>query len=254
MSTISLIQSHSRKTCLISDICIGVNPKQANSRLSRSHRIFHKKNTLFIAGDDFIGVYMIRSGSAKSFVPSEDGEEHITKFHFAGEFIGLDGFGNCTHTQSIEFLETSSVYFIGVKEINVLITNSVDFRQNLLKAMSSELIADSAMSMCYSIYTSEQRLAKFLLDLSTNFIDRGQSGTEFLLSMSRTDIANYLGMVIETVCRVLGRFQEKGVIDIHQRMIKIINVEDLTNRLYGANSLNKPVIYDNKLNVPRTFS
>ncbi|WP_158969183.1 helix-turn-helix domain-containing protein [Paraglaciecola sp. L3A3] len=251
MSTVSLVHSHPCKTCHISDVCLGSNLQQSNCRLTNAHRIYHRKNTLFSAGDEFLGIYVIRSGSAKALAPSQSGDEHISKFHFAGEIMGLDGFANGHHSKSIEFLETSSICFISVNEINILLKNSDDFNQRLLKVMSSELIANSAMSICYSVYTREQRLAKFLLDLSTNFIDRGQSGSEFLLSMTRTDIANYLGMAIETVCRVLGKFQEKGIIDINQRMITINQVSALTNCLYGTDYLHSPEVNNSKLDLYR---
>jgi ATP-dependent Clp protease ATP-binding subunit ClpB len=60
----------------------------------------------------------------------------------------------------------------------------------------------------------------------TNFTERGQSGVEFLLSMTYTEIANYLGMAIETVSRVLGRLQKSGLINIHHRIVKINRLEE----------------------------
>lgn len=253
MSTVTLIQSHPFRKCPISDVSIGDSGQLAHALLNRAHKIFHRKNTLFLTGDEFTGVYIVRSGPAKSFISSKDGIEHITKFHFAGELIGLDGFSSSTHNQTIEFLETSSVCFISVAEINESLKNTDNFCQNLLKAISCELITGSAMSMSYSIYTSEQRIAKFLLDLSTNFVNRGQSGYEFLLSMTRTDIANYLGMAIETVSRVLGKFQKYGVIDVHHRVVKINEIEMLTNCLYCVDCLNVSLINNHNFNHNRAL-
>jgi CRP/FNR family transcriptional regulator len=216
--------------------------------LGRANRIFHRKSALWEGGDAFLGLYMLRSGSAKSFALSKEGDEHITKFHFAGELLGLDGFNN-VYNHTIEFLETSSVCFFSTNEIDMLIKHSTDFRNTLLKSMSEELVSHGAISLCYSTYTSEQRVAMFLIELSTNFAQRGQSSVEFMLSMTRTEIANYLGMAMETVSRVLGKFQAFDLIDVNHRMVNINSIAALNNCLYHGYTLNLSVVDNNHCNV-----
>jgi CRP/FNR family transcriptional regulator len=182
--------------------------------------VFHRKKALWEEGAESLGLYILRSGSAKSYTLNREGDAHITKFHFAGELLGLDGF-NCTYHYTVELLETSSVIFISAAEVDELLSHSVHFRNTLLKSMSNELVLHSAMSLCYSDYTSEQRVAKFLVDLSAKVSHKGQSTVEFTLSMTRTEIANYLGMALETVSRVLGKFKATDVIDVNQRIVKI---------------------------------
>jgi CRP/FNR family transcriptional regulator len=198
-----------------------------NSHLRDSHRVFHRRDNLFCAGDNFDGVYVMRSGSAKSYISSRDGEEHITKFHYPGEILGIDGFDGKIHSQTVCFLETSSVCFIKGAKINSLIQSSTDFRDGLLQSMSHTLACDSAMMMCLSNCSSEQKVAKFLLDLSNSFSKRGLSGSEFMLSMTRTDIANYLGMAIETVSRIFASFHLKQIIHVQLRYLSILDFASL---------------------------
>jgi CRP/FNR family transcriptional regulator len=194
---------------------------------ANSHRIFHRRDNLFSTGDQFEGIYVLRSGSAKSFITSRDGEEHITKFYYPGDMLGIDGFAGHMHTQTVSFLETSSVCLIKESQINSLINTSTVFRDGLLQSMSHSLACDSAMMMCLSTCTSEQKVARFLLDLSIGFSERGLSGSEFMLSMTRTDIANYLGMAIETVSRVFASFQERHIIAVQLRYLSILDFAEL---------------------------
>ena len=75
--------------------------------------------------------------------------------------------------------------------------------------------------------TADEKLATFLLSLSKRFQERGFSTTEFQLSMSRSDIANHLGLAVETVSRVFSRFQDEGVITITGKAISLKNMEKL---------------------------
>jgi CRP/FNR family transcriptional regulator len=189
-----------------------------------SHRVFHRKDNLLCFGDHFEGVYILRSGSAKSYVASRDGEEHITKFHYPGDILGIDGFDGKMHTQTVSFLETSSVCLIKQSEINSLLQTSADFRDGLLQSMSHTLACDSAMMMCLSTSSSEQKVARFFLDLSIGFSERGLSGSQFTLSMTRTDIANFLGMAIETVSRVFASFRQRNIIEVQLRYLSILDL------------------------------
>jgi CRP/FNR family transcriptional regulator len=202
-----------------------ISTNKSNQR--NSHRVFHRRDNLFSSGDRFEGIYVLRSGSAKSFITSRSGEEHITKFYYPGDMLGVDGFDEHIHTQTIRFLETSSVCLIKESEVNSLLSTNTDFRHGLLQSMSHSLACDSAMMMCLSTCSSEQKVARFILDLSVGFSERNLSGSEFMLSMTRTDIANYLGMAIETVSRVFASFQERHIIAVQLRYLCILDFSAL---------------------------
>jgi CRP/FNR family transcriptional regulator len=79
--------------------------------------------------------------------------------------------------------------------------------------------------------SADERLAAFLLSLSTRLQYRGHSGVEFRLSMSRHDIANYLGLAAETVSRNLGRLTEEKVISLSGRTVVIEDLVALRTRV-----------------------
>ena len=225
----------------LKEICIGNTNVSNNSQQRNSHRIFHRRDSLFSVGDHFEGIYVLRSGSAKSFITSRDGEEHITKFYYPGDMLGIDGFDGHIHKQTVRFLETSSVCLIKESEINSLIKTSTDFRDGLLQSISHNLACDSAMMMCLGTCSSEQKAARFLLDLSVRFSERGLSGSEFMLSMTRTDIANYLGMAIETVSRIFASLQQRKIIAVQLRYLSILDFEAL-NRSVAIDVCSQSII------------
>lgn len=74
---------------------------------------------------------------------------------------------------------------------------------------------------------AEEKLSAFLLNLSQRYAARGFSAREFRLTMTRGDIGNYLGLTIETISRLLGRFQKNGLISVQGKYITILKMEEL---------------------------
>ncbi|MFT4653636.1 MAG: CRP/FNR family transcriptional regulator [Kangiellaceae bacterium] len=237
MNISSLHSSRTSPAGLDLEVCLENAEKSNHLKLSHSHRIFQARQSLFCAGDRFEGLYILRSGSAKSFITSINGEEHITKFYYPGDLLGVDGFDKNIYVENVLFLETSSVCLIKESDLNTLVKSSDDFRNCLLRSMSRALVNDSSMMMCLSSCSSEQKLAQFVLDLSEQFRSLRLSGTEFRLSMTRTDIANYMGMALETVSRVFASFQLKQLICIKNRQLSILDFDALSRIVLKDQSL-----------------
>ena len=75
--------------------------------------------------------------------------------------------------------------------------------------------------------SADQRIAMFLLSLSHRFARRGYSGKEFILAMSRRDIASYLRLATETVSRVLARFQKRKLIEVDRKQVKLMDLKKM---------------------------
>lgn len=85
------------------------------------------------------------------------------------------------------------------------------------------------MMQLLSRKTADQRLACFFLGLSDRFRRRGYSPFSFRLSMSRADIGNHLGLAVETVSRILGRFQQQDLVAVSGREVNILDLASLSN-------------------------
>ncbi len=87
-----------------------------------------------------------------------------------------------------------------------------NLRQQMMRLMSGEIKGDQDMILLLSKKNAEERLAAFIYNLSRRFAQRGFSPREFRLTMTRGDIGNYLGLTVETISRLLGRFQKSGML------------------------------------------
>ncbi|PXV57294.1 Crp-like helix-turn-helix domain-containing protein [Dyella jiangningensis] len=87
---------------------------------------------------------------------------------------------------------------------------------HLFRLLSKELGTAAQLAADHS---ADERVAAFLIDLGERYAARGFSGTHFRLSMSRSDIANYLRLAPETVTRALGRLRSQGIIEIDGRAV-----------------------------------
>ena len=100
----------------------------------------------------------------------------------------------------------------------------------MLRRSSKELASDKNLMILLSKNNADARLATFLLSLSARFQERGFSTTRFRLSMPRKDIANHLGLAVETISRLFARFQQQGLIDVAGKSITLVDLPNLQAR------------------------
>jgi len=110
---------------------------------------------------------------------------------------------------------------------------SQDLRQDVFRHISRGLNRDNELVLLLAKKTAEQRLAWFLIQLSDYLRNRGLCGTEFSLPMSRTDIANYLGLAMETVCREFAKLKDRNILQFERRSVTITNTECLRGLVDG---------------------
>jgi CRP/FNR family transcriptional regulator len=99
--------------------------------------------------------------------------------------------------------------------------------------MSREMHDDQVLLMLLGKRSADERLAAFLLNLSERYGQRGYSPVEYNLSMSRHDIANYLGLAVETISRWFSRLQDSGIVAVRARNVRLLDLERL-RALAGA--------------------
>ncbi|NIF22025.1 FNR family transcription factor [Candidatus Pantoea multigeneris] len=213
--------------CSISQLCIPFTLN--NSELDQLDNIIERKkpiqkgHTLFQAGDELKSLFAIRAGTIKSYTITEQGDEQITGFHLAGDLVGFDAIVDRTHPGFAQALETAMVCEIPFETLDELAGKMPALRQQILRLMSGEIKSDQEMMLLLSRKNAEERLAAFIWNLARRHGQRGFSQREFRLTMTRGDIGNYLGLTVETISRLLGRFQKSGLLAVKG---KYITVED----------------------------
>ena len=163
----------------------------------------------------------------KSYGLTVGGKEQVTGFHLTGEVLGMDAIDEDEHHCNAVALEKTEVCELPFTALETLQNEVPSLQRDLNKIMSREIRRDQHMLLMLGSTTVEQRMARFLLNLYERLQKRGASDNTLNLSMTRQDIGNYLGVAFETVSRQLAHMQDKGILEIKNRNIHLLDIETL---------------------------
>ncbi len=218
--------------CGFSQLCLPftLNDSELDKldQIIQRKRPSHKGDYLFEAGKPLHALYAVRTGSFKTYTLTEQGEEQITGFHLPGDVIGFDAIGDQQHPSYAQALETAMVCEIPFNNLDHLLDQVPKLRQHLMRLMSQDIHGDQQMMLLLNRKTAEEKLAAFITNLAQRFGSRGFSRKEFRLTMTRGEIGNYLGLTVETISRLLGRFHKDELIHVDGKLITITNFEELS--------------------------
>lgn len=184
---------------------------QSHKEILRPARRKLKKNSLlFQEGDTVNHVYEVLSGTIKTTKTLYDGRQQVIGFYNQGDVLGLP-------------LESDAFY--SAAAVTAAVLNSYPILQLIELMDSSSIAAKAIIALVHSDYVAQmdhvvslgrrrpaERVASFLLQWQNDLAYGGESAALVELPMSRVDIADYLGLTQETVCRVLSKFRRDGLI------------------------------------------
>lgn len=186
-----------------------------------------KSQLLFQDGEPLTALYAVRSGTLKSYTVDKKGKKQICAFHLPGDIIGFGGIYNLHCACYTQSLETSMLCELPFDKLDDLMSKSPRLRYKIMRLMGKEIQNNQHTILLLSKATAEVRLAAFIKYLSNRYFMRGFSAQEFYLTMTRSDIGNYLGLTVETISRLLGRFQKMGLLKVAGKNITITNMQAL---------------------------
>ena len=156
--------------------------------------------------------FNLTAGTAKLFKLLPDGRRQVTGFVGPGQFLGLAV--SDTYAFSAEAIQRVRFCRFQRAALRTLLDDFPLMEKRLLEVASNELVAAQEQMLLLGRKTARERLASFLLAQSRQGMPCGHSRQRFRLPMTRVDIADYLGLTIETVSRTLTRLHAEGLIDI----------------------------------------
>jgi CRP/FNR family transcriptional regulator, nitrogen fixation regulation protein len=171
-------------------------------------------------------VYKVVSGTVRTYKVLADGRRQIGSFYLPGDIFGLES--GDEHTFSAEAVTDAKVLIIKRNALVALATRDNDVAQQLWALTSGELrrVQDHVMLL---IKTAQERVVGFLLEMAK----RMPSGNQVELSMSRQDIADYLGLTIETVSRTLTQLENSSAIELPTSRRIVLRNRAALGRLNG---------------------
>ncbi|WP_411833234.1 Crp/Fnr family transcriptional regulator [Pseudoxanthomonas mexicana] len=157
------------------------------------------------------GVFSVTTGALRRIRLLPDGRRLVAGFLMPGDFIGFSTGPHYRH--SIEAIVDSKLCAFPKTDMRALCEQHPALERELLERACLELDATRDNLMSLARMTPLERLAAFLLDMAARRRRHGGSDTEVILPMTRSDIADYLGLTVETVSRSFTRLRQEGVID-----------------------------------------
>ena len=196
----STIETHSPRPAPISAVAGPIGLMGAPMPFGRNEEIYGENEPAEY-------LYKVISGTVRTYKVLSDGRRQIGGFYLAGDMFGLE-VGDA-HTFSAEAIVDSKVLVIKRSTVTALAARDNAFARQLLALTAAELARAQGHVMLL-IKTAQERVAGFLLEMA----DRIQVQNEVELPMSRQDIADYLGLTIETVSRTLTQLENSAAISL----------------------------------------
>ena len=200
----------------------GLRPTNSSIELMGAAMPFGRNAEIYGENEPAEYLYKVISGTVRTYKVLNDGRRQIGAFYVAGDMFGLE-IGD-VHTFSAEAIVDCKVMVIKRSTVISLAARDNDISRQLWAMTASELlrVQDHILLL---IKTAQERVAGFLLEMAK----RAPAGNEIDLPMSRQDIADYLGLTIETVSRTLTQLENSSAIAVpSSRRIVLRNRAALT--------------------------
>lgn len=197
-----------------------------------SERSLDAHEHLFMIGDEQTHLYQIQEGVVGVYKMLADGRRQIVNFYYPGDIIGAAD--QAAWTQHAEALCKSKVRCIAASTVDKLITTELGFGQALLSMLATELDETRDQLLSLGRKSALEKVATFLLRISRRNRREGRDEALLHLPMKRSEIADYLGLTIETVSRNITKLRTTGIIKLESKSeVRITDIQLLEDLAEG---------------------
>jgi len=217
--------------CRLSPICspvsVGGHTYDFTGKMVNRRHYFKKGEIVFQQGEQATLIYAISAGSLKLIADVKD-SKRVIDFRIPGELVDICSLNEGIYAYSAQALEDTYLCEIGKETLNDIASQIPEVQGRLMKVVSQELTNIQKSSMLlHGNVASEEKIAAFILNLAWRYLNSGYSCNDFKLNMTRTDIADFLGLSKETVIRLFKKLQQKKLIQVAGKKINIPNINKL---------------------------
>lgn len=224
-------KSISCESCSLHSVCLPHG--LSHDELSRLEKTIDKtikikkKDAIFRSSQTLDGIYAVKSGAIKTSISNSNGQEQVLEFHLPGDLLGFDAFDSGIHSCDATALEDTLLCKIPVELFDDLCVALPGLRKEFRHQLGKEITHHQNLLLSLGQQQTDERLATFLIQMSSHYQSRGFSNKEFVLPMSRQDLSNYLGMAVETLSRIISRMTDDNIIKVERRIVVISDMEKL---------------------------
>ncbi|WFU28896.1 helix-turn-helix domain-containing protein [Bradyrhizobium sp. CB1717] len=192
----------------------------AGERMSCCEFSYRRASEIFGEGEEPEYVYQIISGAVRTYKLLPDGRRQINAFHLAGDMFGFEN--ETTHRFTAEAIVETNVRLMRRTSILEAVRHGGAGTKDLIKFVTQNLQHAESHMLLLGRKTSLERVTAFLLEMD----ERLQHPDVMILPMNRRDIADYLGLTLETVSRALSILRDEGLLRFDgntQRRLELID-------------------------------
>ena len=184
---------------------------------------FQPGEYLYHAGDPCKALYVVHAGTVKTEKVTFDGDLHISGFYLTGELFGADGIHQRRFATDAVAIEKTWVCELTFDNWETLIQDHPELQNQLIFELGRVIAHKEQEALSSHHHLLSQRLMDFLTDLLDRIRERqGYQTDEIELTMTKTDIARYLGTTPESISRTLAKLEKAGYIENTTRKIRLL--------------------------------
>jgi len=214
--------SHTALAPVLSSAPTGLEQRLAQASLRR----IEAKEFVFAEGDPITHIFRVETGAVALYKVLRDGRRQVVGFAYPGDLIGLGAEGE--HVMNAQAIKPTRLRCLPILSLNQIARQDPRLGSKLYAALARELAATRDLLLTTGQRSATERVVAFLLALSRRNERNGQDPRKFDLPMTRTDIADFLGLTIETVSRTFTKLKGAGLIELpHSSTVHIADEEKL---------------------------
>ena len=219
------------RNCSLYPVCepttVGDEVFDLSEKLLLKKHPFKAGDVIYQEGQPFSSLYALTTGSAKEVCFSGE-EEQILGFKLKGELTGQNAIATGVYSHTLIALEDSTLCILPYDKLEKSANSLPSISTQIIKLFAADSYHESQIRRSLATAkTAENKVRAFIYNLASRFKERNLRYTEIKLSMSRKEIADYLGITKETLSRSLTSLQNKAFIEISGKNIHIVNYEAL---------------------------
>ncbi|PKI16722.1 Crp/Fnr family transcriptional regulator [Colwellia sp. 12G3] len=232
------------ENCSMQPVCLPIGSENqaidlTSNYLTRRVEVSAEKNSssllsqatgvkLFDQAKPLTAIFAVCSGTFKLSQQNEEGIETIVGFRFPGEVMGEDALFLNVYNYSAIALGDNSVCQVFVAPLSACSKVAPELQQNLIQLLTKQSYEQQLNNQALiGKKSADCLLAAFLLNICQRNAKHSGNATEIELSISRHDMANFLGIRRETLSRLLSKFQQEQLISFKEKQLSLLSLEHL---------------------------
>ena len=219
------------ENCTLANRCVpsAISPEELFrfTNIVTTNELYQPHDKLFEQSTKADYLYVVKSGSFKTFIKGSTNNPHVNGFFLPGELIGMESMAGNNYLSSSTAIENSLACKINYRQLGALRKDFPLLSDLSVKLYSQALALSQSILSCVSKQSAAQRLACFILILMKRTKQLNHQSSEVYLHMSRQDIASHLGLAVETVSRSFSKLIKQGYIKKNNRHIYITDSKQL---------------------------